>query len=117
MPSRATRTRKAANRAATRKRPTRSHDRRAAAPAAGDGVERRSAASGRPIWRGAISFGLVNIPIELHTAIHYHRPRFRLLHAQDKSPVKYERVCQREGKPVAWEDLVKGYEYAKGEFV
>jgi DNA end-binding protein Ku len=40
-----------------------------------------------------------------------------MLHARDKSPVRYERVCQREGKPVAWEDLVKGFEYEKGRFV
>jgi DNA end-binding protein Ku len=46
-----------------------------------------------------------------------HRPKFRLLHAKDEAPVRYERVCQTEGKPVAWEDLVKGYEYAKGQFV
>ena len=68
-------------------------------------------------WKGSISFGLVNIPVELHAAVSHDRPRFRLLHAKDKSPVSYERVCQREGKPVAWEDLVKGYEYAKGKFV
>jgi DNA end-binding protein Ku len=71
----------------------------------------------RAIWKGAISFGLVTIPVELHTAVRDHRPRFRMLHARDKSPVRYERVCQREGKPVAWEDLVKGYEYEKGRFV
>lgn len=69
------------------------------------------------IWKGMISFGLVNIPIELHGAVVDQRPRFRLLHAKDKSPVRYDRVCQREGKPVAWEELVKGYEYAKGKFV
>ena len=40
-----------------------------------------------------------------------------MLHARDQSPVRYERVCQRDGKPVAWEDLVKGYEYEKGQFV
>src|SRR6185295_13946757 len=44
-------------------------------------------------------------------------PHFRMLHAEDKSPVRFERVCAREGKPVAWEDLVKGYEYEKGRFV
>src|SRR5688572_23996987 len=71
----------------------------------------------RPLWKGSISFGLVSIPVELLTAVRDHRPRFRLLHAHDKSPVRYERVCQREGKPVAWEDLVKGYEYEKGRFV
>jgi DNA end-binding protein Ku len=71
----------------------------------------------RAIWKGSIAFGLVNIPIELYSAVRDHRPRFRLLHAKDESPVHYERVCQTEGKPVAWEDLVKGYEYAKGQFV
>src|SRR5688500_11005040 len=71
----------------------------------------------RSIWKGSIAFGLVNIPVELHTAVRDNRPRFRMLHGADKSPVSYERVCQREGKPVAWEDLVKGYEYEKGRFV
>jgi len=71
----------------------------------------------RAMWKGAIAFGLVNIPIELYSAVRDHRPKFRLLHAKDEAPVKYERVCQTEGKPVAWEDLVKGYEYAKGQFV
>lgn len=71
----------------------------------------------RPIWKGAISFGLVSIPVELHTAVRNHRPKFRMLHAKDKSPVKFQRVCQSDGSPVAWEDLVKGFEYAKGQFV
>ena len=71
----------------------------------------------RALWKGSISFGLVNIPIELHTAVRNHRPKFRMLHAKDKSPVKFERVCLRDGHPVAWEDLVKGYEYSKGHFV
>jgi len=71
----------------------------------------------RALWKGSISFGLVNISIELHTAVRNHRPKFRMLHAKDKSPVKFERVCIRDGHKVAWEDLVKGYEYAKGHFV
>jgi DNA end-binding protein Ku len=71
----------------------------------------------RPMWKGAIAFGLVNIPVELYSATRDHRPRFRLLHAKDESPVHYERVCQADGKPVAWEDLVKGFEYEKGQFV
>jgi DNA end-binding protein Ku len=71
----------------------------------------------RALWKGSISFGLVNIPIELHTAVRNHRPKFRMLHAKDKSPVKFERVCIRDGHPVAWEDLVKGYEYQKGRFI
>jgi DNA end-binding protein Ku len=71
----------------------------------------------RALWKGSISFGLVNIPVELHTAVRDHRPKFRMLHAKDKSPVKFERVCVRDGRPVAWQDLVKGYEYQKGHFV
>jgi len=71
----------------------------------------------RALWKGSISFGLVNIPIELHTAVRDTRPHFRMLHTKDKSPVRFERVCIREGHPVAWQDLVKGYEYQKGHFV
>ena len=71
----------------------------------------------RALWKGSIAFGLVNIPIELHTAVQDHRPHFRMLHAKDKSPVRFDRVCIKDGTPVAWEDLVKGYEYAKGRFV
>lgn len=71
----------------------------------------------RALWKGSIAFGLVNIPVELHTAVRDSRPRFRLLHAADRSPVKFERVCAREGKSVSWDELVKGYEYEKGRFV
>jgi DNA end-binding protein Ku len=71
----------------------------------------------RALWTGSIAFGLVNVPIELHRAVRETRPRFRLLHAKDKSPVRFERVCEREGRPVAWSEVVKGYEYAKGKFV
>ena len=71
----------------------------------------------RALWKGSISFGLVNIPIELRTAVRDHRPKFRMLHAKDRSPIKFERVCIRDGHPVAWEDLVKGFEYQKGHFI
>jgi len=71
----------------------------------------------RALWKGSIAFGLVNIPVELHTAVRHSRPSFRMLHATDHSPIKFERVCVRDGKPVAWEDLVKGFEYEKGRFV
>jgi len=71
----------------------------------------------RAIWTGSIAFGLVNIPIELHRAIRETRPHFRLLHAKDKSPVRFDRVCEREDRSVAWSEVVKGYEYTKGKFV
>jgi DNA end-binding protein Ku len=71
----------------------------------------------RGIWTGALSFGLVNIPVEVHTAVRDTRPHFRLLHAKDRSPISYERVCQKEGEAVGWNELVKGYEYEKGRYV
>jgi DNA end-binding protein Ku len=71
----------------------------------------------RGIWTGALSFGLVNIPVEVHTAVRDTRPHFRLLHAKDRSPINYERVCQKEGSAVGWDDLVKGFEYEKGRYV
>ncbi|HEX4682322.1 MAG TPA: Ku protein [Gemmatimonadaceae bacterium] len=72
----------------------------------------------RPIWSGALTFGLVNIPVRLHSAVQSkERVSFRLLHKKDLSPIKYERVCQKEGEAVDWKDIVKGYEYSKGKFV
>jgi DNA end-binding protein Ku len=70
----------------------------------------------RAIWNGAISFGLVSIPVQLVSAVRSQRPRFHLLHAKDESPVHYERVCERESKPVPWDQIVKGFEYEKGEY-
>ena len=69
------------------------------------------------IWRGNITFGLVNIPVELRGAVRADSISFRLLHAEDMSPVSYERVCQDDGETVPWEEIVKGYEYEKGKFV
>jgi DNA end-binding protein Ku len=69
------------------------------------------------IWKGSLTFGLVNIPVELRTAIRSDHISFRLLHEKDLSPVKYERICQAEDKPIPWNQIVKGYEYTKGKFV
>jgi DNA end-binding protein Ku len=71
----------------------------------------------RPLWKGSISFGLVNIPVELFVGARDHTPRFRLLHRTDLSPISMERICQTDGKAVAWDDLVKGYEVEKGRFI
>lgn len=72
----------------------------------------------RSLWKGAVTFGLVHIPVELYTAVRSaERVSFRLLHKKDHSPIRYERVCQREGETVPWKDIVKGYEYEKGRFV
>ncbi|HEV8398072.1 MAG TPA: Ku protein [Vicinamibacterales bacterium] len=71
----------------------------------------------RPLWKGSISFGLVNIPVELFVGARDHTPRFRLLHRTDLSPISLERICQTDGKAVAWDDLVKGYEVEEGQFI
>lgn len=72
----------------------------------------------RSIWKGAISFGLVNIPVELHSAVSSSdRINFRLLHKKDNATIKYERVCSKEEKAVPWDEIVKGFEYSKGKYV
>ena len=71
----------------------------------------------RPIWKGALTFGLVTIPVGLYPATARGDISFRLLHAKDKSPIAYRRVCAEEGVEVPWAEIVKGYEYEKGQFV
>jgi DNA end-binding protein Ku len=69
------------------------------------------------IWSGAINFGLVTIPVKLFTAVKADELSFNMLHAKDEGRIKYERVCSVDGKPVPWDEIVKGYEYEKGEYV
>ena len=69
------------------------------------------------IWKGSLTFGLVHVPVEMKTAVRSDHISFRMLHAEDMSPIKYERVCQADGEPVPWNEIVKGYEYEKGKFV
>ena len=69
------------------------------------------------IWKGSIAFGLVNIPVELRTAVRADHISFRLLHKEDLAPVKYERVCSADGETVPWGEIVKGYEYQKDKYV
>lgn len=71
----------------------------------------------RSLWKGSISFGLVNIPVSLYPATRHEELSFRLLRGSDLSPVNYKRVAQADGKEVAWDQIVKGYEYEKGKFV
>jgi DNA end-binding protein Ku len=78
---------------------------------------REGKASSRPIWKGSISFGLVSIPVGLYPAEERQQLSFRMLDRHDFSPIRYERVNAATGKPVAWNDIVKGYEYQKDEFV
>jgi len=71
----------------------------------------------RAIWKGSISFGLVNIPIALYPATRREELKFRLLRKSDFSPVNYKRVAEKDGKEVPWDQIVKGYEYEKGKYV
>ncbi len=70
------------------------------------------------IWTGALTFGLVNIPVSLTSAVRAaEKTSFRMLHKEDLTPIKYERVCPRDEEVVPWNEVVKGYEYAKGKYV
>ncbi|MBV8197499.1 MAG: Ku protein [Candidatus Eremiobacteraeota bacterium] len=69
------------------------------------------------IWSGAINFGLVTIPVKLFTAVKTDELSFNMLHAKDEGRIRYERICSIDGKPVPWDEIVKGYEYEKGQYV
>ena len=71
----------------------------------------------RPIWRGAITFGMVTIPVKMYTAIEQRDIRFKLLHRDDHAPIVEKRFCTAEDREVGWEELVRGFEVSKGEFV
>lgn len=72
----------------------------------------------RAIWKGAISFGLVTIPVALYSATRREsRLDFRLLHAKDHAPIDYRRFCSEENVEVDWKDIVRGYEHGTGQFV
>lgn len=75
------------------------------------------AKAGRPFWSGSITIGLINVPVRLHTMVRDRSFSFRLLHKKDGQPLKYDRVCSRDGIVVPWADTVKGYEVRKGEFL
>src|SRR5450432_4225076 len=71
----------------------------------------------RSIWKGALSFGLVSIPVEVFTAEERKEFKFSMLDKRDFSPVGYKRYSKQSGKEVEWADIVKGYEYEKEQYV
>lgn len=71
----------------------------------------------KALWKGNISFALVNIPVKLYGATHRKDLEFHLLHKKCSTPLHYERYCTTCKTDVAWEDTVHGYEYEKGKFV
>lgn len=71
----------------------------------------------RPIWNGTISFGLLNVPVQLYSGDRTMDLHFRMLDSRDNNPVRYERVNSETGEEVPWKEIVKGFEYAKGNYV
>src|SRR4051794_34737610 len=71
----------------------------------------------RAIWTGSISFGLVNIPARIFSAVHEHKLTFHLAHVKDDGPIGYQKICKLEDKPVPDSEIVKVFEFDKGEFV
>jgi DNA end-binding protein Ku len=71
----------------------------------------------RAIWSGTISFGLVNIPVRMYSAIDEQKLHFHYLHRKDDSPIGYQKVCKQEGKPVPDDEIGTAFEVAKGEYV
>lgn len=71
----------------------------------------------KAIWSGVVNFGLVSIPVKLHTAVKSEEVSFNQLHAKDHGRIRYSRVCEACAEPVAYEEIVKGFEYQAGEYV
>jgi DNA end-binding protein Ku len=71
----------------------------------------------RSIWKGAVTFGLITIPVRLYTATEEKSVKFHLLHNGDGGRIKYQRVCSLDGDEVGWDDIVRGYEYEKDRYV
>ena len=72
----------------------------------------------RPMWKGAVTFGLVSVPVNLYPATRRQAElSFRMLHKKDKAPIQFKRFCSEEEVEVPWNEIIKGYEYEKGQFV
>jgi DNA end-binding protein Ku len=71
----------------------------------------------RAIWSGSISFGLLNVPVKLYSAVSKQTIRFKELHEKDGSRIRHKRVSEKTGKEVAYDDIVKGYEFAPDQYV
>jgi DNA end-binding protein Ku len=71
----------------------------------------------RSLWSGAITFGLISIPVKLYSSVQEKSLKFHMLHGEDGGRIKYKRVCDICGKEVGWDDIIKGYEYSKDHYV
>jgi DNA end-binding protein Ku len=71
----------------------------------------------RAIWSGALAFGLVNVPVKLHSAVQQKELRFHMLHAKDGARVRMKRFCSAEDEEVPWDEIVKGFEISRDRYV
>jgi DNA end-binding protein Ku len=71
----------------------------------------------RPLWKGALTFGLIYVPLKIYPATEDREPHFRLLHRECHTPVQYRRYCPRCHRDLAPEEVVRGYEFEKGSYV
>ena len=71
----------------------------------------------RAIWKGAVSFGLVNVPVRLYSATENHDVQFRQVHRTDGGRIRYKRFCSKDGQEVAYDDIAKGYETEDGQMI
>ena len=71
----------------------------------------------RAIWKGAVSFGLVNVPVRLYSATENHDVQFRQVHREDGGRIRYQRICSIDGEQVSYDDIAKGYETEDGQMV
>src|SRR5947207_15216433 len=69
----------------------------------------------RAIWSGSISFGLVNVPVRMYSAISEHKLHFHFVHEPDESPIGYQKVCKLEDRPVPDDEIVKAFEFERSE--
>jgi DNA end-binding protein Ku len=71
----------------------------------------------RPMWKGSVNFGLVNVPVRMYRAVSQRDVRFHQLHAKDKSRIREKRFCEAEGVEVSYDEIIKGFEVSKGVYV
>lgn len=77
----------------------------------------KARASKRPMWSGSVTIGLINLPVKLYPMIYDRGIVFHFLHKLDNQPLKYQKICTKDEKVVPWDEVVKGYEVAKNEYV
>lgn len=80
-------------------------------------MKKESKVNRRPIWTGSLTIGLVNVPVKLYSMIYDRGISFRFLHKTDGHPLKYQKVCTKDQQVVPWEEVAKGYEVTRNEYV